>query len=321
LFTISQWRLITAALYLSEGFRFSVVYLIVIVGAQYSFWKLTGSVLMRSLQVKRFSLVDTLECGQTFCWVKEGEGYINADIGQVVYVEQKGDTLLYDTSESDVDLSKLFRLDDPLEQIHREITRDGIMKKSIDFAPNLRIINDPFFPCLVSFLCSVWKNVPAIRGMTNAIRENWGPSYEFRGKKFYGMPTPELLSKATVGELKKLGLAWRSEFIVRSTEAIVAGEITEDKLRSMGYIEAHNQLKKLHGVGDKVADCVSLFSLGFLEAFPIDLWIERVIQEHYGVFTTIGNSYSKKAEAARNYFGRYAGYAQEYLYHHTRCAV
>ncbi len=205
---------------------------------------------MRTLQVESFSLTDTLECGQTFCWVKEGEGYINADIGQVVYVEQKGDSLLYDSSKGDINLSELFRLEDPLDQIHREITRDGIMKKSIDFAPNLRIINDPFFPCLVSFLCSVWKNVPAIRGMTNAIRENWGPSYEFRGKTYYGMPSPEQLSQATVSGLKKLGLAWRSEFIVKSTEAIVAGEITEDGLRSMEYLEAHKQLKKLHGAGD-----------------------------------------------------------------------
>jgi N-glycosylase/DNA lyase len=276
---------------------------------------------MRCLHVKDFSLDDTLNCGQTFCWVKESEGYINADIGQVVYVEQKGDTLLYDTSECNVDLSKLFRLNDPLDKIQREIARDGIMKKSIDFAPNLRIINDPFFPCLVSFLCSVWKNVPAIRGMTNAIRKRWGPTYEFRGDIFYGMPSPEQLSKATVGELKKIGLAWRSEFITRATEAIVNGRVTEETLRTLEYLEVHKRLKNLYGVGDKVADCVSLFSLGHLEAFPIDVWIERVIQEHYGVFTDSGNSYTKKSEAARKYFGQYAGYAQQYLYHYSRCAL
>ena len=141
---------------------------------------------MRSVEVTNFSLVDTLECGQTFCWIKEGEGYINADIGQVVYVEQRGNTLYYEAAEGDVDLSRLFRLGDPLDQIHQEIARDGIMRRSIEFAPNLRIINDPFFPCLVSFLCSVWKNVPAIRGMTYAIRKKWGPSYEFRGNVYYG---------------------------------------------------------------------------------------------------------------------------------------
>jgi len=276
---------------------------------------------MRSLKVNKFSLSDTLDCGQTFCWVKEGDGYINADIGKAVYVEQRGDELFYETSEGDVDLRRLLRLDDPLEDIHREITRDGIMKKSIDFAPDLRIINDPFYPCLVSFICSVWKSVPAIRSMTNAIRKNWGPSYDFRGKTFYGMPTPEQMAVVTVKDLKKIGLAWRSEFIARSTESILAGEITEKQLASMEYKDAHRQLKRLHGVGDKVADCVSLFSLGFLEAFPIDVWIERVIQEHYGVFTEAGKSYSKKSAAARNYFGKYAGYAQEYLYHYTRCAI
>jgi N-glycosylase/DNA lyase len=276
---------------------------------------------MRSLRVDGFSLADTLECGQTFCWVREGDGYINADIGKVVYVEQQGNMLFYETSEGDVDLRRLFRLDDPLDKIHSEITRDGIMRKSIDFAPGLRIINDPFYPCLVSFLCSVWKNVPAIRGMTNAIRRNWGTVHNFRGKTFYGMPTPEQMADVSVSDLKKIGLAWRSDFINKSTNAIIAGDIVEDELRSMEYKKAHRQLKKLHGVGDKVADCVSLFSLGFLEAFPIDVWIERVIQEHYGVFTEAGKSYSRKSEAARNYFGRYAGYAQEYLYHYTRCAV
>ncbi|NHI89372.1 MAG: hypothetical protein EAX87_07610 [Candidatus Thorarchaeota archaeon] len=277
--------------------------------------------MMKRLRVKDFSLVDTLECGQTFCWVKEGGGYINADIGQVVYVEQRGDNLIYDSSESNVDLASMFRLKDPLNQIHHEIVKDGIMRKSIDFAPNLRVINDPFFPCLVSFLCSVWKNVPAIRGMTNAIREKWGPTYEFRGTVYHGMPSPEMLSRVSIDDLKQLGLAWRGEFIIRSARAIVSGEVTEEMLRSMDYLEAHKLLKTLYGVGNKVADCVSLFSLGFLEAFPIDVWIERVIQEHYGVFTTAGKSYSKKSGAARRYFGRYAGYAQQYLYHYTRCVV
>lgn len=276
---------------------------------------------MRRLKIKDFNLADTLECGQTFCWVKEGKGYINADIGQAVYVEQQEDMLLYETSESNVNLSELLRLDDPLEQIHRDINRDGVMKKSIDFAPGLRVINDPFFPCLVSFLCSIWKNVPAIRTMTNAIREKWGPSYEFREKIYYGMPTPVQLSEVAVDELKSIGLAWRSEFIAKSTAAILDGDLDDVALRSMEYLDARKHLKNLHGVGDKVADCIALFSLGFLEAFPIDVWIERVIQEHYGVFTNTGDSYLKKSEAARKYFGKYAGYAQQYLYHYTRCAV
>ncbi len=107
-------------------------------------------------------------------------------------------------------------------------------------------------------------------------------------------------------------------FVLRSTEAILEGDFVPDRLVKLGYEDAHKTLKSLHGVGDKVADCVCLFSLGFLEAFPIDVWIERVIQEHYGIFTATGKSYAKKSEAARTYFGKYAGYAQEYLYYFTR---
>jgi len=276
---------------------------------------------VKSFEVERFSLSDSLECGQTFCWINEGKGYVNADIGQVVYVEQRGNGLYYETSHDDVDLVGMFRLDDPLEDIQLEISRDGIMKASIEFAPDLRIINDPFYPTLISFLCSVWKNVPAIRGMTSSIRREWGPSYEFRGRKYYGMPTPHQLSKASIKDLKKLGLAWRADFISKSTETIIEGDVSETSLTSMNYADTHRQLKKLHGVGNKVADCVCLFSLGFLEAFPIDVWIERVIQEHYDVFSETGKSYMRRSNAARKYFGKYAGYAQEYLYHYSRCSV
>jgi N-glycosylase/DNA lyase len=157
--------------------------------------------------------------------------------------------------------------------------------------------------------------------MTKSIRKEWGPSYDFRGRTYYGMPTPEQLSEASVGDLKRLGLAWRAEFISRSTEAILNGLISDTSLRSKKYSEAHKELRKLHGVGNKVADCVCLFSLGFLDAFPIDVWIERVIQEHYDVFSETGKSYSKKSAVARSYFGKYAGYAQQYLYHYSRCVV
>ncbi len=126
------------------------------------------------------------------------------------------------------------------------------------------------------------------------------------------------MSLITVSELESLKLAWRAKFIARSTEALLAGEVDPEVMTKMRYEEAHHTLKTLHGVGDKVADCVCLFSLGFLEAFPIDVWIERVIQQQYGIFTSTGKSYARKGQAARDYFGQYAGYAQEYLYYYTR---
>ncbi len=273
---------------------------------------------MKELKVSNFGLKDTIECGQTFCWVSEGEGYVNADIGQAVYVEQKGNTLYWESSGSSISLSHLFRLKDPLLDIQGEIQKDLFMKNCISFAPGLRIINDPIFPCLVSFLCATWKNIPAIKTLVQRIRKSCGPTYDLRGKRFYGMPIPEQLCEVNVKDLKGLGLAWRAEFIKQSVDAIVAGDIDLEGLRSLSYEEAHSELKSLHGVGDKVADCVALFAIGHLEAFPIDVWVEKVIQKYYGIFTETGNSYRKKSIAAREYFGKYAGYAQEYLYYYSR---
>ncbi len=273
---------------------------------------------MNELEAPRFSLKDTLECGQTFCWIPEGNGYVNADVGQVIYVEQEGNILRWQSSTGDAPINELLRLDDPLEQIQNAISKDSFVKKSISFAPGLRIIRDPIYPCLISFLCATWKNIAAIKTMVQRIRESCGPRYEMRGRTYFGMPTPEQMCEIDVPFLKTLGLAWRAEFIKESTDRIVQGLVDLESLKQVSYEEAHKQLKSLHGVGDKVADCVSLFSLGHLEAFPIDVWIERIIQQRYGLFTSAGNSYKKKSQAARDYFGRYAGYAQEYLYHYSR---
>ncbi|MHA2071066.1 MAG: DNA-3-methyladenine glycosylase family protein [Candidatus Thorarchaeota archaeon] len=273
---------------------------------------------MRTIKTEHFSLADTIECGQTFSWIRDGNGYMNADIGQVVYVEQHGSTLHYETSVERVDLRKRFRLNDPLPLIQKEIARDEILKESIAFAPGLRLVSDDFFSCLISFILSIQSNIPRMHGCMQALREKYGTPYTFRGKTIYGFPTPEQLSRASESQLRALMLGWRAAFIAKATTSILSGDVDPKELSESTYEEAHRRLKSIHGVGDKVADCVCLFSLGFLEAFPIDVWIERVIQEHYDMFATSGNSYARKSEAARKYFGRYAGYAQEYLYNYAR---
>ena len=275
--------------------------------------------LMKSLTIDRFNLFDTIECGQTFTWIREGKGYVNADLGQVIYVEQRGDTLFYESSSHPVDLIRLFRLNDPLDEIQAEITRAGFMQESIDFAPNLRIVTDPLVPCLISFISSIQKNIPAIHTLMNRIRKKWGTSYDFRGKTYYGFPSIEDLSSANISDFEELNAGYRSKFFVQTIESMNKGDVTEEQLRTMTYSEAHETLKTLHGVGDKVADCVCLFSLGFLEAFPIDVWIEKVIQNHYPIFEKEGKSYKKRSDTARKYFGQYAGYAQEYLFYFSRC--
>jgi len=273
---------------------------------------------MRYIQADDFSLRDTVESGQTFNWIEKEAGYISTDLGQVVYVEQRKNRLYYETSHHGPDLRGLFRLDDPLTEIQKEIVRDDTMRASVDFAPGLRIVSNPFYPCLISFICSIRKNIPTIKSIMQSFRDRFGPTYQFRGEQLKGFPSPEQVAEASPKDLRGLGLGWRADFVYKTTQAILQDDVSEAMLREMEYEAAHKKLKTLHGVGDKVADCVCLFSLGFLEAFPIDVWIERVIQDKYGILSSAGKSYAKKSRAAREYFGKYAGYAQEYLFHYTR---
>jgi N-glycosylase/DNA lyase len=273
---------------------------------------------MKSLEVENFNLETSVECGQTFSWKRVGPGYINADVGQVVYVEQEEDVLYYETSDFSMDIKSLLRLNDPLPQIQQEISKDILIEKSIQYAPGLRIVNDPFYPCLISFISSTRKNIPSIKRILDNLRERYGTRFDFRGASYYGMPTPEQMRDVTVQELRRCELGYRAQFIRRSTQAILTEEIRPDRIADMPYEQAHSELKILHGVGDKVADCVCLFSLGHLEAFPIDVWIERAIQQQNDIFEGTGKSYAKKSAAARKYYGQYAGYAQEYLYFYTR---
>jgi N-glycosylase/DNA lyase len=273
---------------------------------------------MKEIRVKNFDLRTTLECGQTFSWRKEGSGYVNTDLGQVIYVEQRENRLYYETSSDEVSLEHLFRLNDPLSKIQKDITKDELMEKAIEFAPGLRIISDPFFPCLISFICSIWKNIPAIRTITQTLRRRYGPKFKYKGREYYGFPSIEKMGKVPLDEIRSLGFGFRSQFIVRTTSALVSGLVNLESLKKIGYEEAHALLKTLHGVGDKVADCVALFSLGYLEAFPMDVWMDQVIMQNYRLFLEKGKSYAKKSEAARSYFGPYAGYAQQYLFHYIR---
>lgn len=276
---------------------------------------------MNEIHVDNFDLKTTLECGQTFCWRKEGRGYINTDLGQVVYVEQQGDLLNYETSSDDISFETLFRLNDPLLEIQKEITKDKLMEKSIKFTPGLRIVSDPFIPCLISFICSIWKNIPAIRTTIQVLRKNFGPKYRFRGRQYNGFPSIEKLRSISIDEFRKLGFGFRSKYIAKTSSAISSGEVDSKTLKQQGYEKAHSILKSLHGVGDKVADCVSLFSLGYLEAFPMDTWIEYTIKKYYKNFLENGSTYAKISRAARSYFGQYAGYAQQYLFHYVRSCL
>lgn len=264
-------------------------------------------------------LEKTLECGQTFFWHRENGKYYTVRKDGVLKVWQEGDELHYENLGEDIDPLSILRLGDPLEEIYREISKDDFTEKAIEENRGLRIINDEFFPCLISFITSAQMKIDRIKEVQDELVKKFGEELEFDGKTYYQFPEPEGLAKVSVKELKDLGLGYRADYIKQTSWMVQNEEVYPQKVKEMDREEARKELMKLPGVGDKVADCVLLFSLDFLEAFPIDTWMWKVVESKYPDFYS--SSYSKTSEQMRDYFGRYAGYAHEYLFHYGRTCM
>jgi len=266
-----------------------------------------------------FSLRQTLECGQTFSWSKtEEEGvqkYFTVRNGGILKVWQEGDRLMYDCLGNRVDPVDVLRLDDPLDEIYRCINKDGFMERAVAVNHGLRIVRDEFFPCLISYITSSQMQIPRILRIQMDIRAKYGQPLEL-GREYNQFPGPGVLADVPEDELRNLNIGYRAGYVKKTSEMVRDGAVDPENLRSMDYTEAKEKLKVLPGVGDKVADCVLLFSLGFLESFPVDTWVRRIVKQEYR--EKYSKNYEILSENMRNYFGDYAGYAQEYLFHYGR---
>ncbi|WP_132060544.1 DNA-3-methyladenine glycosylase family protein [Halorussus amylolyticus] len=275
-------------------------------------------------------LQSTLESGQTFLWRREdgrayeetaahggSAWYYTVAEGEVVRARQRDGRLEWEaTTDAEPLLEERLRLDDDLPEIF-EGTDDSLVADAREAYPGMRIVNDPFFPCLVSFICSAQMRVERIHAMGTALAREFGETVGFDGETYHAFPTPERLAEATEAELRELGLGYRAPYVQRSAELAAAGEVSPAAVREMEYEDARDALQAFVGVGDKVADCVLLFSLGFLEAVPLDTWIQTAIEDHYPDCER--GSYAETSRAIRRAFGgEYAGYAQTYVFHYLR---
>jgi N-glycosylase/DNA lyase len=277
-----------------------------------------------------FNLDVTLCCGQVFRWDMQGEWWYGVVGDRLLKVRQKGEELEFAGADEQL-IVRYFGLDDNLQKISAEIGKDEHIKKALSAFWGLRVIRQPPWECLISYICATYKNIPAIRHMLLNLSRKFGEKQVFDGCDFYTFPTPEELAHATEESLAACGLGYRAKYVQATSQRIFQNSFELENLRQLPYEQAKKQLCSLAGVGPKVADCVLLFSLGKTEAFPVDRWVERVILNHYiqqlppeiaqrlSRKAGLSNSdYTKLNEFGRQYFGKYAGYAQEYLYHYER---
>jgi N-glycosylase/DNA lyase len=280
-----------------------------------------------------FWLDVTLCCGQVFRWDKLGEWWYGVTQDRVLKVRQVGGKFEYANVDAKF-VKNYFSLDLDLQKIVDSINKDSHIGKAVKEYWGLRLIKQDPWECLISYICATYKNIAAIKHMLNNLSRKFGEKVKFEDFNFYTFPTCQKLSKANNADLMDCGLGYRAKYLSDTSRRICQGNFNLESLRKLPYVEAKKALMEFPGVGAKVADCVLLFSLGKPEAFPVDIWVKRVMLNHYGdklpqdlvkklaARQSLGSSdYEKLNAFGRSYFGEYAGYAQEYLYHYERMAI
>ncbi len=274
-------------------------------------------------------LYRTLESGQTYLWHRDdGEMYSGTPSpeswyatvvdGDVIRVRTRNGILEWEsTTDADPIVRRLVRLEDDLEAIVAAAPDDPLVADAYDAHRGMRLVEDPPFGCLISFICSAQMRVSRIQSMVSALAREYGDEIAFEGRTYHAFPTPAQLASATEAELRELGLGYRAPYVVRTAELVADGGAHPAEARDLEYEAAREYLTQFVGVGDKVADCVLLFSLGFDEAVPLDTWIKSAIEEYYPDCDR--GSYAETSRAIRDRLGgEYAGYAQTYVFHHLR---
>jgi N-glycosylase/DNA lyase len=264
------------------------------------------------IKTRDFNLDHTLSCGQVFRWEKNDwwTGIVN---GAIVRAKQEGDEIIVGSSLNMDFIIDYFRLDDDIEKIYSSINRDEKIASLIIKYMGLHLIRQDPWECLVSYMCS---SNNTIRNITNSIRrmsECFGNEIE---KGFYSFPTPDALSDIDLCDMLQCRLGFRAPRVLKIANIVANREFDLYGIKDLSFRKGREELIKIEGVGKKIADCVLLFAFGKLESFPVDTHIEQIMERYYG-FNFKGPKSKKRdeiAEFASNYFGKYCGYAQEYLY-------
>ena len=268
-----------------------------------------------------FDLAESLESGQAHRWRRLGDGRYSGVLGgRLLHLHQSPAGLEYQvTGDSSVDdlLRAYFRLDDDIEAIYSEICRDRRVAAMVAQYPGLRILRQEPWECTVAFICSATSNIPRIHQNMEAMADGLGEPLELNGEVRRTFPSAERLASAGEGFLRELGLGFRAPYVVAAAERVCRGELDLDELIRLPYPETKGRLMDCYGIGAKIADCIAVFSLEKLEAFPVDVWVRRALAEWYFPMQKKPPDRAM-VEWAQAYFGRYAGYSQQYLFHGRR---
>lgn len=284
---------------------------------QYGVNEKEGSIFIDS--VRDFELKHIFECGQAFRWYEEDDGsYTGVVKKSVINLKKEGQSLIIGNTnlqEFNEVWYDYFDMKRDYGEIKRELAEDDVLREAIKFGEGIRILKQDEWEILISFIISANNRISMIKKAIGNICHKWGEPIEYKGQTYYTFPEPEVLAGATVEELENCNTGFRAKYIKNTTEMIVNGKINLYNLKNLPYEEAKCELMKLPGVGPKVSDCILLFSMNQYEAFPVDVWVKRVMQYFY---LAPDVSLIKIQSYARDRFKELAGFAQQYLFYYAR---
>jgi len=269
-----------------------------------------------SLMGRGLDLDTTLTSGQAFSWKRTPDGRWRGWIDRrPCLVWSQGDALrAVGPGLTHEAVSSYFALDLPIREILASFPDDPWLEKAQAFAPGLRILRQDPWETLCNFICSSLKQIVQIEQINHELRRVFGDEI---GAGLHSFPDASRLALATEAKLRACRLGFRARHLFVAARQVASSEVSLDRIATLPTAEAREHLIRIQGVGEKVANCILLFAYGRAEAFPIDVWVERVLRKLY-----FNNSQRVKHERLRafadSHFGPYRGYAQQFLFHWIR---
>lgn len=272
-------------------------------------------------KMKDFDPKHIFECGQAFRWHKEeDESYTAVHKSKVINVKKDELDIIFSNTNIE-DFKNIwynyFDLGIDYEKIKKELSKDPILKEAVKFGEGIRIINQEPFEIIISFIISANNQIPNIKKSIELIALNYGERIgAYNDREYYSFPEAQVLASVEKRELEELTrVGYRSKYIINSSKKICSGEIDLSHLQQTSTKDAKQILMKLPGVGPKVSDCALLFAFNKDDAFPVDVWIGRIMKYFY----LEENANLKDISIyAKDKFKDLAGFAQQYLFYYAR---
>ncbi len=256
-----------------------------------------------------FDLKKIFECGQCFRWNREPDGsYTGVALGRAARIRRDGEKIFISGDERDLKTlwHGYFDLERDYRTLRQAVCVDDYMRSASDFGAGIRILNQDRWETLCSFIISQCNNIPRIKKIVETLCREFGEETYLEDRRFYTFPGAERIAALEPEDLAPLRCGYRAPYIIATARAVASGELDLEALSKTDLATAKKALTALPGIGEKVANCVILFSLRIGSAFPVDVWMKKALAEHYpdGFDSAV--------------FGENAGLAQQYMFYYQR---